>query len=60
MFRRVLVANRGEIAMRVIRACHELGVEAVAIYSTADRTGSWVAAADRRSASVPRRRPRAT
>ena len=47
MFRRVLVANRGEIAMRVIRACHELGVEAVAIYSTADRTGSWVTAADR-------------
>ena len=47
MFSRVLVANRGEIAMRVIRACHELGVEAVAIYSTADRTGSWVAAADR-------------
>ncbi len=47
MFRRVLVANRGEIAVRVIRACHELGIEAVAIYSTADRTGSWVAAADR-------------
>jgi acetyl-CoA carboxylase biotin carboxylase subunit len=47
VFRRVLVANRGEIAMRVIRACHELGIEVVAIYSTADRTGSWVAAADR-------------
>jgi acetyl-CoA carboxylase biotin carboxylase subunit len=47
VFRRVLVANRGEIAMRVVRACHELGIEAVAIYSTADRTGSWVAAADR-------------
>jgi acetyl-CoA carboxylase biotin carboxylase subunit len=36
MFTRILVANRGEIALRIIRACHELGVEAVAIYSTAD------------------------
>ncbi|MFI4910315.1 MAG: acetyl-CoA carboxylase biotin carboxylase subunit [Sedimentisphaeraceae bacterium JB056] len=47
MFSRVLIANRGEVALRVIRACHELGVEAVAVYSQADKDAEYLKSADR-------------
>ena len=46
MFRRVLIANRGEIAQRVIRACRELGIETVAVYSAADADAIYLRQAD--------------
>ena len=46
MFKKILIANRGEIALRVIRACHELGIKTVAIYSTADELSLHVKFAD--------------
>jgi acetyl-CoA carboxylase biotin carboxylase subunit len=46
MLSRILVANRGEIALRIIRACHELDIEAVAVYSEADRDAPYLQFAD--------------
>lgn len=46
MFSKILIANRGEIALRIIRACHELDVKAVVVYSTADKDASYIKLAD--------------
>ena len=46
MFKKVLIANRGEIAVRIIRACRELGIKTVAVFSTADRTALHAQIAD--------------
>jgi len=46
MFKRILVANRGEIALRIFRACRELGVETVAVFSEADRGAAYLEMAD--------------
>jgi acetyl-CoA carboxylase biotin carboxylase subunit len=54
MFSRVLIANRGEIALRIIRACHELGIEAVVVYSEADRSEPVTSLESRRLWSIRR------
>src|SRR6478752_6246159 len=46
MFQKILVANRGEIALRVIRACRDLGIEVAVVYSEADRSAPYLELAD--------------
>ena len=46
MFKKVLIANRGEIALRIHRACHEMGIQTVAVHSTADADAMHVRLAD--------------
>ncbi|MGH4140519.1 acetyl-CoA carboxylase biotin carboxylase subunit [Clostridium sp.] len=46
MFKKILIANRGEIAVRIIRACHEMGIQTVAVYSEADKTALHTQMAD--------------
>ena len=59
MFKKILVANRGEIALRIQRACHELGIKAVMVYSEADRDAKYVKLADEAVCIGPPLRPRA-
>ncbi len=46
MFSKILIANRGEIALRIIRACREMGIKTVCVYSEADRHGPWLEVSD--------------
>ena len=42
MFKKILIANRGEIALRIVRACKEMGIQSVVVHSTADSNGMAV------------------
>src|SRR5580693_8929445 len=46
MFSKILIANRGEIALRIIRACKEMGVQTAVVYSTADKDAAYLKLAD--------------
>ena len=55
MFQRILVANRGEIALRIFRACREMGIESVAVFSEADRGAAYLDLADQKICIGPPR-----
>ena len=52
MFKKILIANRGEIALRIIRTCKEMGIKTVAVYSTADSESLHVKFAEDRKSVV--------
>ena len=57
MFNKILIANRGEIAIRIMRACRELGIKTVAVYSEADRSALHAQIADEAVCIGPARIP---